>query len=530
MTEGEQHTRALEETVEELSRDREGLRSALGVEQLHYRDLFEWTPAVYLVTDRNGIILEANRAAERLLRYDPGLLLGQAIDSLLPEAEQKTFRLMLERMTGLEVLSDWELQLARPGGETFPAAVTLGWVGDRSGQGGALGWLISDISERRAAEEQMVATAIELDRRVAERTAQLEQVGREKDEAFARLEAILDQIPAAIVIANAASGKIVAANEHASRLVADVVGSTEALDHWLSIGFHPDGRRYGIGERPIMLALTTGESVDPQPIAFHLLDGMRALYETSAAPIRSVDGKVDAAVAAYWDLTARERLGRAEREFVTNAAHELRTPLAALASAVEVLQAGAKDDPQHRDRFLAHVEQQSERLQRLVASLLLLARLQTGQKTPEPEPVPVRSLLESVSARAESERIRVVVDVPAETLVLADRDLVEQALLTLVSNAAKYAPEGEIVLRGEKRNGYAALEVVDLGPGMTTEEAELAPVRFFRGLHDNTEGFGLGLSIAKQAAEALGGRLELETGGERGMTARLLLPLAAAHG
>lgn len=529
MTEGEQRTRALEETVEELSRDREGLRSALGVERLHYRDLFEWTPDVYLVTDRDGVILEANRAAERLLGHETGLLLGQSIAAFLPQSEREPFGLMLERMTGLEVVSDWELQLNRPGGGTFTAAVTLGWVGDRSGQGGALGWLIRDVSERRATEEQMVAANIALDRRVTERTTQLERVGREKDEALARLEAILDQIPAAIVIADAASGKIVAANEHASRLVWNVVGSAEALDHWLSIGFHPDGRRYGIGERPIMRALATGESVEPEPIEFHLLDGARALYETSAAPIRSVEGDVVAAVAAYWDLTERERLGRAEREFVTNAAHELRTPLAALASAVDVLQAGAKDDPEHRDRFLAHVEQQSERLQRLVRSLLLLARLQTGQGTTEAEPVSVRDLLESVAVLGESERIRVEADLPGETQVLANRDLAEQALLNLLSNATKYAPEGEIVLRGQTRGGYVALEVVDRGPGMTDEETELAPLRFFRGRDDN-EGFGLGLAIAKQAVEALGGRLELETDGARGTTARLLLPLAAAHG
>src|SRR5262249_20324253 len=155
----------------------------------------------------------------------------------------------------------------------------------------------------------------------------------------------------------------------------------------------------------------------------------RALYETSAAPIRNAEGHVVGAVAAYWDLTERVRLARAEREFVTNAAHELRTPLAALASAVEVLQSGAKEDRRQRDRFLAHVEQQSNRPQRLVQSLLLPARVQTDQEKAKREPISVRSLLEAVADFGPKGRVRVELACAPDAEVLADRDLAEQALL-----------------------------------------------------------------------------------------------------
>jgi signal transduction histidine kinase len=277
-----------------------------------------------------------------------------------------------------------------------------------------------------------------------------------------------------------------------------------------------------------MRALGLGEAVESDEIEFPRLDGSRALYETSASPIRSADGEVVGAVAAYWDLTERMRLARAEREFVTNAAHELRTPLAALASAVEVLQSGAKDDPDQRERFLAHIEQQSERLQRLVRSLLLLARVQTLQEEAEREAIPVYSLLESVADLGPAGRMRIARGCPPETRVLTNRDLAEQALINLVSNAAKYARSGEIVLSGQTQNGVVALEVADSGPGMTGEQARRAVERFFRG-NEDVEGFGLGLSIAQQAAEALDGELQLESDGD-GTRARLVLPLAKDNG
>jgi signal transduction histidine kinase len=217
------------------------------------------------------------------------------------------------------------------------------------------------------------------------------------------------------------------------------------------------------------------------------------------------------------------RLAQAEREFVTNAAHELRTPLAALASAVEVLQSGAKEDPHDRERFLNHIEQQSNRLQRLVQSLLLLARVQTMQEKAEREPISAQSLLDNVASFGPEDFVRVET-APADAIVLANRDLAEHALLNLISNAAKYAPDRDIVLRARTDDGHVVLEVADTGPGMTTEQQERAPERFYRG-RDDADGFGLGLSIAQQAAAALDGRLELESdaGGTR---ARLVLPSA----
>ena len=107
-------------------------------------------------------------------------------------------------------------------------------------------------------------------------------------------------------------------------------------------------------------------------------DGPTVLLDMNAAPIRGAQGEVVAAVALFQDVTLAEARRRASIEFVANAAHELRTPLAAIVSGVEVLEAGAKDIPVERDRFLEHIAREAQRLVRLTRALLLLARIQSG--------------------------------------------------------------------------------------------------------------------------------------------------------
>ena len=109
------------------------------------------------------------------------------------------------------------------------------------------------------------------------------------------------------------------------------------------------------------------------------------------------------AVLVVADISERERRERAEREFVANAAHELRTPIAAIGTALEALELGALDVPEDRDHFLAVVRRQSDRLGRLVRALLALARAQTRQEALRLEAVQLRPLLDEVAATLDSE-------------------------------------------------------------------------------------------------------------------------------
>jgi signal transduction histidine kinase len=227
-------------------------------------------------------------------------------------------------------------------------------------------------------------------------------------------------------------------------------------------------------------------------------------------------------------VTERDRRERAEREFVTNAAHELRTPLAAITSAVEVLQAGAKEVPADRDRFLESIERQSARLGRLTHTLLTLARAQTHEEARRLEPLELRPLLEEIAATLEPRPgVEVAVDCPPGLFVLADRALVEQALLNLAVNAAKHTEQGRIELAAESvAGGSAAVEVRDSGPGIAPGDQERVWERFYRGRGRDANGFGLGLAIVRQAIRVVGGSVELESSPGKGTVVRVTLRLA----
>jgi signal transduction histidine kinase len=243
------------------------------------------------------------------------------------------------------------------------------------------------------------------------------------------------------------------------------------------------------------------------------------LYTLSGMPTR---GRRHALLLVA-DTTAREQRERREREFVANAAHELQTPLTAILGAVEVLEAGAKDDADARDRFLTHLRRESERLVRLVQSLLLLAEADSGTARAR-DLVPVRELLDDAASRLQvREGVRVEVLAPPGLDVVTHRALAGRAVGTLAENAAKHTREGRILLVGRSGRHGIVLEVHDTGPGMPESVRARAFDRFYRGERDG-DGFGLGLSIAWQAANALGGTLELDSAPGAGTVARLVLP------
>jgi two-component system phosphate regulon sensor histidine kinase PhoR len=211
------------------------------------------------------------------------------------------------------------------------------------------------------------------------------------------------------------------------------------------------------------------------------------------------------------DVTAHERERRAGREFVANAAHQLRTPVAALASAIEVLQGGAKEEPEARDRFLAHLDRQCARLVRLTRALLLLARAQALSEPPAVEIVPLNPLLVTIAGGLRpGSGVDVRVECPSDVAALTNRDMLEQAIGNLAENAAKYTQHGEIVLCAERgRDQEVCVIVRDTGPGAGLAAGNFR--RFYRDPASQGEGFGLGLAIADETVRALGGELRIES-------------------
>jgi signal transduction histidine kinase len=232
-----------------------------------------------------------------------------------------------------------------------------------------------------------------------------------------------------------------------------------------------------------------------------------------------------AGVIVITDVTEEERRERAEREFVSNAAHELRTPVAAIASAVEVLQQGAKERPADRDRFLQVVERQTARLTNLARALLTLARAQTHSEAVRLEPVRLAPLVTEIAQGVdETVAVEICCD---DAEALAHHELLHHAVENLVTNACKHAAGAGLTLRVEHVDGdKVRIEVSDKGSGMTAPDLQRALDRFYRAPAADADGFGLGLSIVREVVTAMDGTLSI--GSARGEGTTVSIVLAAA--
>lgn len=216
-----------------------------------------------------------------------------------------------------------------------------------------------------------------------------------------------------------------------------------------------------------------------------------------------------------------------ERQFTSDAAHELRTPLAALKAHVQIARAAEK--PADRERALAHLETAADRAAHLVEALLTLARLEIDedapQLTPEPESLvdEVISQLSHVATdRDITLRLRAREALPALRIAPS---AFETGLRNLVENALRYAPVGgSVIVAFEVTPETVRCEVRDNGPGIPEAELQQVRERFRRGSNAVGHGSGLGLSIVDRIAARYGGAFDLENAAGGGLVARLVIP------
>jgi signal transduction histidine kinase len=231
----------------------------------------------------------------------------------------------------------------------------------------------------------------------------------------------------------------------------------------------------------------------------------------------------DAVLAVVRDRTEELRREVAEREFVSNAAHELRNPIAGISGAIEVLRAGAKDDPEAREHFLGRLSEDAERISRLTESLLTLARMEAvGEGGVEALDVTL-VVEEAAEAVAAPDGIEVRVEVDADLVAQGDRVLLRQVLIGLLTNAFKNTPPpGQVTIRarhGREGEGQVRVEVIDTGTGIARGEIDRIFERFYRGSGSlEQEGFGLGLSIARRMVDVMGGEIGVESAEGEGST------------
>lgn len=227
-------------------------------------------------------------------------------------------------------------------------------------------------------------------------------------------------------------------------------------------------------------------------------------------------------------------LERVRTDFVANVSHELRTPVAIIASTSETLVGGAIDDPEVARPFTEAVHRQAVRMARIIDELLMLSRIEAGRLPIAPERLEIRPVLQQIiqlQSAAHPEREAVILDVAGDLVARIDRAAFEHAIGNLVENAVKYVPtEASIEVRARPEGERLIVEVIDQGPGIAEAHAHRVFERFYRvdaGRSREVGGTGLGLSLVRHLAEAMGGRVALTANAPSGCVFRVEVPLDA---
>jgi heavy metal sensor kinase len=240
-------------------------------------------------------------------------------------------------------------------------------------------------------------------------------------------------------------------------------------------------------------------------------------------------------------LTTQRQLTAAQRQFMADASHELRTPVTTTRTAANVaLQQGHRQEREYRET-LTIIEQQATRLSRIVDDMFTLARADAGTYPVRQTPMYLDEVVDDVVKAARVLATTRDVSIEAATIPSAaltgDEDLIRRLMVNLLDNAIRYTPQGSLVrVDLEAAPGGYALSISDRGPGIPPDVQPHIFERFYRvdtartrrGTADG--GAGLGLALARWIAEAHGGRLTLAQSSEAGTTFTAFLPLSAESG
>jgi len=243
------------------------------------------------------------------------------------------------------------------------------------------------------------------------------------------------------------------------------------------------------------------------------------------------------------DMTEARHIERVQRDFIANISHELRTPLTSVRLLTETLEDAIDTDPDRAQEFVGKIETEVQYLSELVAELLELSRIESGQTIMTIEPIEAERLVREVMARmlplAQRHRVQIGTDIhQGGTLVVADRKQITRVLINLVHNAIKFTPSGGSIIIGtllQEDQHTQRFHVVDTGVGIQAEELSRIFERFYKTDRARAKadfigpgggGTGLGLAIARRVIESHGGRIWAQSKVGEGSTFAFTLPVA----
>jgi PAS domain S-box-containing protein len=469
-----------------------------------------------MLADQNGLTVEAH--------------LGKRIREIVPEVAAVAEPMFREVMrTGVPLVGlEFQGATAAHPGEVRDFRESVYPVRDRHGDIVGVSVAVEDITERKR-----LMTALHASER------------RERLRA-SELQTVMDATPAAIFIAHDRACMNVSTNAEGARLLQLDQGINPSLSApgRLPFRIYAGGMGQSPDELPLQVAAASGEEVRGRELEARFDNGDVLHMLMHAVPLRGHDGEVIGSAAAFVDITAQrsaaqelERQARHKDEFLAVLAHELRNPLAAIQTGLELLRLQGGDGARQA-RTQDIMQRQMAHVVRLIDDLLDVARISSGKLELKLDTAGVREIVEAAVelSRGEIERAghRFHAEFPPAPLYLhADRVRLAEVICNLLHNAAKYTPAGgDLKLSVRLEEGQAVLRVADNGMGIARESLAHVFTMFVQAERARARrqgGLGVGLALARRIVELHGGTIAAESDGP-GKGSTFTVRLAAVQG
>ena len=513
---------------EALLAQQKSVEEELRLERDQRRRLLEGMDEGFIFLDAEFRLQQINSGAMRFELRKPEEMLGRIHWDIWPGSADLAVAAHYRHALASQEPVNFEQEYVFPDGRGF-------WLDMRAyPANGGLAVFYRDITERKNAE-----------RALRDSQAHALAVARQAEAERRRLDALLEAVPVGIIVAdaNGAIGHVNAENRRIwgrHPMSANVGGYVEWKGWWAD-GSERHGRRLRQDEWAMARALA-GEASPRQVIEVESFDEppRRRIVLNSGAPIRDQDGAIVGAVVGQMDITDRIRAEEALRqadqkkdEFLAMLAHELRNPLAPIASAAAILSSRAVD-PATVHRTSAIIARQAKHMTGLIDDLLDVSRVTRGKVELDTAELDAKDVIadaiEQVRPLVEKHGHRLTLDLsPAPAIVLGDRKRLVQVMTNLLSNAAKYTPNGgNIAVLLEAGEDDLAITVRDDGIGMTPGLMADAFELFSqgkRGLDRSQGGLGIGLALVKSLLLLHGGTITVQSDGpDTGTSFQVRLP------
>lgn len=246
--------------------------------------------------------------------------------------------------------------------------------------------------------------------------------------------------------------------------------------------------------------------------------------------VRSINTKKNKVALCMTDITELRKLENIRSDFVANASHELRTPMASIRAIAETLKEDQGLDEEKKQKFLSQIMSEVDRLSNLTNDLLVLSTAESKPQAHDDVNLSMitRETVQSMQQQFSEKNLLLSAQIESNIFVRGDVNQLIQVIVNLLSNALRYTLEGEVSIKLFEKDNHAVFEVQDTGVGISSEHLPRIFERFYRvdrARSRETGGTGLGLSIVKHIVESHNGTIEVESELNVGSTFRVKIPL-----